>query len=128
MTDLRPQSGQPEHYVLTIGDIGVSPSWVVTPNGTAPLAGSEWTFRDWTVTREAIPTWAIIAAVIGAAFCLLGLFFLLVKEPQTSGVVEVSVRSNGIFHIIQLPADSPQSIAHARHLVEQARWMASTSR
>lgn len=31
-----------EPYVASVGDIGVTPSWVVTPRGSAPLAGSQW--------------------------------------------------------------------------------------
>ena len=120
-----PAPGRPEQYVLLIGDIGVSPSWVVTPHGTAPLHGSQWSVRDWTSTREAIPTWAIVMAVLGAAFCLLALLFLLVKEPQTTGFVEVSVRAGGVFHVVQLPANTPQAAAHARHLVYQAQTMAA---
>jgi len=128
MSAVHPAPGQPEQFVLMIGDIGVSPSWVVTPNGTAPLSGSQWTIRDWTQTRQAIPTWAIITAVIGAAFCLLGLFFLLVKEQQTSGYVEVTVQSGTVFHGIQLRADSPHAVAHARQLVYQAQSMAAAIR
>ncbi len=125
MTAVHPAPGQPEQFVLSIGDIGVSRSWVVTPNGTAPLHGSQWTVRDWTFTRQAIPTWAIVMAVLGAVFCLLGLLFLLVKKPETSGYVEVTVRSGQVFHIVQLQADSPQAVAHARQLVYQAQSMAA---
>jgi hypothetical protein len=35
-----PESTDP--IVLTIGDIGVTRNWVVTPNGTARLSGSQW--------------------------------------------------------------------------------------
>lgn len=128
MTAVHPVPGQPEQFVLAIGDIGVSPTWVVTPNGTAPLSDSQWTVRDWTFTRQAIPTWAIIMAVLGAVFCLLGLLFLLVKEPETSGYVEVSVQSGNVFHVVQLRANSPQDVAHARHLVFQAQSMAAAIR
>ncbi len=125
MTAVPPTPSQPEQFVLTIGDIGVSPSWIVTPNGTAPLRGSQWTVQDWTYTRQAIPTWAIVVAVIGAVVCLLGLLFLLVKEPRTDGFVEVTVRSDHVFHGIRLPADTPHAVAHVRHLVYQAQTMAA---
>lgn len=128
MSAVHPAPGQPEQFVLMIGDIGISPSWVVTPNGTAPLRESQWTVRDWTVTRQAIPTWAIVMAVIGAALCLLGLLFLLVKEPQTSGYVEVTVQSGGVYHVVQLQADTPHAVAHARQLVFQAQSMAAAVR
>src|SRR5256885_11665131 len=48
--------------VLTIGDIGVTRNWVVTPNGTARLGGSQWIARDMTRTESKIPTWAIVLA------------------------------------------------------------------
>lgn len=128
MTNQYPAPGQPEQFVLTIGDIGVSPSWVVTPNGTAPLRQSQWTAQDRTFTTQTTPTWAIVMAVLGFLFCLLGLLFLLAKESQTSGYVEVTVRSGGLFHVVQLPAHSPQAVASARQLVYQAQSMAAAIR
>ncbi len=60
----------PSHdpILLTIGDIGVSRHWVVTPNGTAHLAGSRWIARDMSRTESKIPTWAIVLAIIFAFF------------------------------------------------------------
>lgn len=128
MTAVYPTPGQPEQFVLSIGDIGVSPTWVVTPNGTAPLRDSQWTVQDRTFTQQTTPTWAIVMAVLGIVFCLLGLLFLLVKESQTAGYIEVTVRSGNVFHVVQLPAHSPQGVAHARHLVYQAQSMAAAVR
>jgi hypothetical protein len=128
MTAVHPAPGQPEQFVLTIGDIGVSPSWIVTPNGSASLRDSQRTVQDRTFTQQKTPTWAIVMAVLGIVFCLLGLLFLIVKENQTSGYVEVTVRSGNVFHVVQLPANSPQAVAHARQLVYQAQSMASAIR
>lgn len=128
MTAAYPVPGQPEQFVLTIGDIGVSPTWVVTPNGTGLLRDSQWTVQDRTFTHETTPTWAIVMAVLGIVFCLLGLLFLIVKETQTSGYTEVTVRSGNVFHVVQLPANSPQAVAHARQLVYQAQSMAAAIR
>lgn len=114
--------------MLTVGDIGVSPSWIVTPHGTAPLRDSEWTVQDRTVTTQATPTWAIVLAVLGIVFCLLGLLFLIVKENQTSGYTEVSVRSGNVFHVVQLSTNSPQAVFHVRQLVYQAQSMAAAVR
>ena len=125
MTAALPAPGQPEQFVLTIGDIGVSPSWIVTPNGTAPLGRSQWTVQDRTFLQQSTPTWAIVMAVLGFLFCLLGLFFLLAKETTVTGYTEVTVRSGNVFHVVQLPANSPQAVAHARHLVHQAQSMAA---
>lgn len=127
MTSVPPAPGQPEQFVLTIGDIGVSPSWVVTPNGTAPLAGSQWIVQDRTFTQRSIPAYAIILAIIFAFACLLGLLFLLIKEDRMTGYVEVSVRSGNLFHVTQLPAQSPQAVLYARQLVNQAQSMAAAS-
>ncbi|MEP1122437.1 MAG: hypothetical protein ABJH68_00935 [Ilumatobacter sp.] len=128
MTNQYAVPAQPEQFVLTIGDIGVSPSWVVTPNGTAPLRESQWTVQDRTFVTQTTPTWAIVMAVLGIVFCLLGLLFLIVKENQTSGYTEVTVRSGNLFHVVQLPANSPHAVAHARQLVYQAQSMAAAIR
>lgn len=125
MTSVPPVPGQPEQFLLTIGDIGVSRSWVVTPNGTAPLAGSQWIMQDRTFTQRSIPAYAIVLAIIFAFACLLGLLFLLIKEDRMTGYVEVSVRSGNLFHVTQLPAQSPQAVLQARQLVYQAQSMAA---
>jgi hypothetical protein len=116
---------QPEHYVLSIGDIGVSPSWVVTPNGTAPLAGSQWWAIDRTYVQRGIPPYAIVLAVVFVVVCFLGLLFLLIKEETTMGYVEVTVRSQHLTHTTQVPASSPQAVMNARQIVHQAQTMAA---
>ena len=125
MTSVPPVPGRPEQLVITIGDIGVSPSWVVTPNGTAPLAGSQWIVQDRTLTQRSIPTYAIVLAIIFALACLLGLLFLLIKEERITGYVEVTVRSGNLFHGTQIPAQSPQAVHQVRQLVYQAQSMAA---
>ncbi len=111
-------------YLLTIGDIGVTPELVVTPNGAAPLRGSQWIVRDNTIVSSQIPTYAIVLAVVFALFCLLGLLFLLIKETKVQGYVEVSVRSGDVFHVTQLPVWDPQQVQQIRGLVWQAQSMA----
>ena len=110
--------------MLWIGDIGVTQHWVVTPNGTAPLAGSQWIMRDGTRLEERIPAFAIVLAVIFAFACLLGLLFLLIKERTMVGYVEVTVRSGSVYHVAQLPARQPAQIDGVRYLVHQAQSMA----
>ena len=105
--DSNPPDAGPEPFILTIGDIGVTRHWVVTPNGTAPLAGSQWIARDLTRTESRIPPWAIVLAIIFAFFCLIGLLFLLVKEAYTTGYFEVSVNSGSLYHVTQLPVSHP---------------------
>ena len=115
-------------FVLTIGDIGVTPDWVVTPNGSAPLRGSQWLVMDMSRTESRIPGWAIVMAIVFAVFCLIGLLFLLVKETTTVGYVEVSVQSGDLFHRTQLPVFTPESVAQIRQLVGQAQTLAARVR
>lgn len=49
--------------ILTIGDIGITRHWVVTPNGSAPLQGSQWIARDATREESHIPPYAIVLAI-----------------------------------------------------------------
>ena len=44
-----------EPYLLQIGDIGITRSWVVTSRGTAPVRGSEWYIANRTAYTSAIP-------------------------------------------------------------------------
>ena len=127
MTAVPPVPGAPEQILLSIGDIGVSRSWVVTPNGSAPLVGSQWIVQDRTITQRSIPTYAIVLAIVFALACLLGLLFLLIKEDRMTGYVEVSVRIGNLFHVTQLPAQAPQSVLHARQLVAQAQSMTAAA-
>lgn len=118
MTEIVPSTG-PEPVLVQIGDIVVSQHWVVTPSGTAPLAGSQWLVRDasWRTTR--IPPYAIVLAVVFGLACLLGLLFLLIKEDVVVGSLEVTVRAEGLVHLTQLPAGSPLAAA----AYEQVRYV-----
>jgi hypothetical protein len=113
--------------VLTIGDIGVTRNWVVTPNGTARIGGSHWIGRDMTRTEAKIPTWAIVLAVVFALVCLLGLLFLLVKDKYTTGYVEVSVQAGNLFHATQIPVSSEYQGAQIRQQVSQAQTLAAAA-
>jgi hypothetical protein len=115
-------------FLLTIGDIGITPQWVVTPNGHAPLSGSQWIAMDMSRTESKIPTWAIIMAILFALLCLIGLFFLLVKEERTTGYVEVSVRSGDLYHRTQLPVSDQWAVQQIRQLVAQAQTLAAQAR
>jgi hypothetical protein len=116
-----PAAQQPEPFLVNIGDIHVSPHWVVTPSGTAPLAGAQWFFLDQSRTERKIPTWAIVLAIVFAFACLLGLLFLLVKEDATVGWVQVSVRAGGLTHITHVPVTSRMDVARVAQLVQQAQ-------
>jgi hypothetical protein len=127
MQDEAPVATGTDQIVLTIGDIGVSQHWVVTPNGTAPLAGSTWIARDMSRTESKIPSWAIILAIVFALLCLVGLLFLLVKEHTTTGYVEVSVQQGQLYHVTQIPVSSAQQLAQVRQQVYQAQSMAAAA-
>lgn len=122
-----PVLSTPPGYVLVIGDIGVTQDQIVTPNGTGPLAGSQWIFTDRTSVQETIPAWAIVMAIIFALACLLGLLFLLVKEKKITGYAEVSVRTGTVSHMTQLPVISGMDIQRYRQMVSQAQSLAAAA-
>lgn len=112
---------------LTIGDIAVTADTIITPNGTAPLAGSHWMFVDRSQTEQKIPSSAIVLAIIFAFACLLGLLFLLMKETRVTGYVEVTVRSGSLSHMTQIPVSSQADIVRFRGVVGQAQSMAASA-
>src|SRR5438067_10741741 len=81
-----------EPTVVTVGDMAVTPTTVVTPAGRYPLAGTTWVVSNNTMMTESIPAYAIVLAIIFFVFCLLGLLFLLIKERKVSGFMQVSVQ------------------------------------
>jgi hypothetical protein len=108
MSELAPAaSGSVEPTLVTIGDVIVTQSWVVTPSGTRPRREANWTVTPMYQTTTGIPTWAIICAVIFFVFCLLGLLFLLAKEEKTTGHMQVTVQAPGLFHTTYVPVSSP---------------------
>jgi hypothetical protein len=111
--------------MLQLGDITVTRSWVVTPNGTRALRGTTWIASDNSRTEQAIPTWAIVMAIVFALLCLLGLLFLLVKETRTVGYVQVTVQAEGFFHATQIPVSSPDHVAWVRQQVAHAQGLAA---
>jgi hypothetical protein len=122
---LPPPPAAASAFVLTIGDIGITYDTVVTPNGNAELAGSQWLFIDRTTTESKIPTWAIVLTIVFTLLCLVGLLFLLVKETTVTGYAEVSVRSGNLVHMTQLPVRSQNDINNYRQLVSQAQTLAA---
>ena len=117
----------PDAVLFSIGDIGVTSRTVVTPNGSAPLKGSQWIVRDGTREEQKIPAWAIVLAIIFALACLLGLLFLLVKETRTVGYVEVTVNSGTLMYMTQIPALGPGQVAHVRQQVAYAQSLAAAA-
>ncbi|MBT2507234.1 hypothetical protein J7I98_15305 [Streptomyces sp. ISL-98] len=107
--------------LMSIGDITVMNDGIVTPSGTMPLKGAVWTATDMSRTEEKIPTVAIVLAIIFALFCLIGLLFLLMKEKQTTGFIQVTVTSGGRHHSTMVPAVGPHSFHMIMGQINYAR-------
>jgi len=126
--DLQPASAAawppPAGTVLvTIGDIACTESTVVTPAGAFPLKGTTWIVSNQAQTTESIPAYAIVLAVIFFLFCLLGLFFLLIKERRTRGFVQVSVQGDGFYHATQISVSHVTQIPQIEAQVNYVRTL-----
>lgn len=120
--------GAAEPVLVTIGDVGVGQTTVLTPSGSAPVGQTTFQFTDMSVTREGIPTWAIVCTVIFFLFCFLGLLFLLVKEQRTEGFVQVVVQGPRLLHTVQLPVSSQHQILDYNQRVNYARSLSAAAR
>ncbi|MEE1750397.1 MULTISPECIES: hypothetical protein [unclassified Streptomyces] len=116
----QPGPGMP---VLAFGDIAVMQDQIMTPAGPMPLKGAVWTATDLSRTEEKIPTVGIVLAIVFALFCLVGLLFLLMKEKQTTGFVQVSVTSGGRHHSTMIPAVGPDTFPMVMAQLNTARAM-----
>ena len=129
MTDIQPlaSGGTPEQALVTIGDVVVSRNWVVTPNGTAPISGMQFLLTDNSRTESRIPGWAIVLAVLGALFFLLGLLFLLVKETVTVGSIQVTVIGDRLTHTVVVPVSSQAAVVDVYNRVNYARQLVAAA-
>ncbi|QMV22905.1 hypothetical protein GQS52_15210 [Streptomyces sp. SCUT-3] len=109
--------------LMTIGDIAVTADTVLTPAGPMPLKGAVWTATDMSRTEQSMPAYAVVLAIVFFLFCLLGLFFLLIKETRTTGHVQVTVNSGGRFHSTMVPVNSPFAVADVMNRVNHVRAM-----
>ncbi|MFI8827502.1 hypothetical protein [Streptomyces sp. NPDC053431] len=96
--------------LLALGDITVVGDQIITPAGAMPLKGAVWNAMDMSRTEEKMPTVAVVLAIVFFLFCLLGLLFLLMKEKQTTGFIQVTVTSGGRHHATMIPATGPDTI------------------
>src|SRR5258708_17947466 len=110
-----------EPVLVTIGDISVTATRVFTPSGSVPVSEVSWNLTDMSQTTEAIPTWAIVCAIVFFVFCLLGLLFLLVTATPTQGSVQVTATGKGFVHTTQIPLVSPAQLAQHTSRPHQAR-------
>lgn len=112
---------------LTIGDITVTETEVIVPYGRFPLSGTTWIVQDSTQVTEAIPTHAIVLAIVfSVLLCLLGLLFLLMKEQRYIGFVAVTVSGPGLYHTTYFPA-GPNTAPWIHYQVNTARAMAAAA-
>ncbi|GLF97698.1 hypothetical protein [Streptomyces yaizuensis] len=111
--------------VLVIGDITVVGDQIHTPSGSMPLKGAVWNAMDLTRMEEKIPTYAIVLAVVFTLACLVGLFFLLIKEKSLSGYVQVSVSSGGRHHTTMIPATNPMVFQQIMGQINHARMLSA---
>lgn len=111
----------PEPVLVTFGDVSVGQTTVFTPNGVAPVGRTTFLLTDLSVTRENIPTWAVVCAVVFFLFCLLGLLFLLAKERRTEGHVQIVVQGPHLLHTAQVPVWSPEQVWDLNQRVNYAR-------
>ncbi len=112
-----------EPVLCSVGDIGVTQHWVITPNGTFPLRRTTWVSGNNTVTTSGIPTWAIVMCILTIWLCLLGLLFLLAKEQSTTGTVQVSVQGEGTYHVTQVPVSHWNGINQVEQRVHYIRGL-----
>ena len=120
-----PQGHSPGATLLTIGDIAVTETSVMTPAGQLPLRGAVWTVSDMSRSESKIPTYAIVLAIIFSLACLVGLFFLLIKENVTTGFAQVTVNSGGKYHATMIPVRGPQDIYAITQQVNYARSLSA---
>ncbi len=112
-----------EQTMVTIGDISVTSTTVYTPSGSRPLGEVQLTFTDMSQTSQAIPTWAIVCAVVFFLLCFLGLLFLLAKEDKTAGSVQVTVHGQGFVHTTTIPVSSLAQVADINARVNYVRTL-----
>ena len=88
-----PSTGQSFPPVQLL-DITIDGNGVHSPRGSLPLEGAQIQIVNRTQMTQAIPTWAIVLAVVGFFIvAIFSLLFLLAKENRLSGGYEVVVTS-----------------------------------
>lgn len=117
--------GGTDQPLASIGDIGVSQTSIFLPTGRHSVRGSTWVVTDMSRTEEKIPTVAIVLAVVFIWLCFLSLLFLLMKERQTTGYIQVAVQGEGFHHTTMIPARSPEALPHVAAQVNWARSLAA---
>jgi hypothetical protein len=110
--------------LVVLGAITVTPTGILTPAGPIPLQGAVWTANDLSRTEERIAPVGIVLAVVFFLFCFVGLLFLLMKERQTTGHVQITVSGGGRYHTTSIPVSTPQQVMDLMNRVNYARSLA----
>ncbi|RZU52478.1 hypothetical protein EV385_4344 [Krasilnikovia cinnamomea] len=116
----------PGPVVVQIGDLAVTSTVVHTPAGDIPLAGSTWQVNDYWHHEQKIPTWAIVAAIVG--FCVLTVFsllFLLVKQTVPRGTVQVTVTNGPRQYVSRIPVTHQDQVSFVHQQVNYVRSLAA---
>ncbi|GGQ78215.1 hypothetical protein GCM10010166_55420 [Couchioplanes caeruleus subsp. azureus] len=116
----------PGPVIVQIGDMGVTSTVVHTPAGDIPLAGSTWTVSDYWHHETKIPTWAIVASIVG--FCVLTVFsllFLLVKVTIPRGTVQVSLTNGTRQYVARIPVTDQAQVTFVHQQVNYVRSLAA---
>jgi hypothetical protein len=95
----------------------------MTPNGSAPLAGSNWIVTDRSREASVIPAYAIVLTIVFTLLFLLGLLFLLIREKVVQGYVEVAVQADRLYHSTQVRVSNANEVDRVIAAVNKVRGM-----
>ncbi|MBV1854156.1 hypothetical protein [Catellatospora tritici] len=121
---VRVGSGGP--VLVQLGEVAVTATTIITPAGEIPLRGSQWTVNDQFHSRQRIPSWAVVCAILlFFLLCFLSLLFLLVKETTYEGSVQISIANAGRHYVVRIPVSDQRVIAHLHAQVNYVRSLAA---
>jgi len=123
MTVAQPET-EPEEIRLTIGDVAISDHWLVSPAGTVPVAGTQWSTQHMWSTRRYLPGWAVVLCILTWWIFLLGFLWLLVREERTTGSILVTVTRPKFMHTMSFPVLTPGDAQRTEAAVARARQLA----
>ncbi|MDI1464362.1 hypothetical protein QEZ54_25655 [Catellatospora sp. KI3] len=112
--------------LVQLGEVAVTATTIITPAGEIPLRGSQWTVNDQFHSRQRIPAWAVVCAILlFFLLCFLSLLFLLVKETTYEGSVQISIANAGQHYVVRIPVGDQRVIAHLHAQVNYVRSLAA---
>lgn len=121
----QPAAG-PGPVLVQLGEVRVTSTTIHTPTGDIPLRGSQWAVSDQWHSRQRIPTWAVVCAVLlFFVLCFLSLFFLLAKETRYTGTVQVMITNGNRQYVVRIPVTDQRVVAHIHAQVNYVRSLAA---